>query len=65
MSSFSYFNSLKMRLCTDGFPVTGCFVIRFHYIVEIEITSIIIVRHFYFEKGLLTVHEVKVSKFAI
>lgn len=41
------------------------FVIHFDHIAEIEITSIIIVRHFYFEKGLLTVHKVKVSKFAI
>lgn len=48
MSSFSYFNSLKMRLYTDSFPVTGCFVIRFYHIAEIEITSIIIVRHVLF-----------------
>jgi len=41
------------------------FVIHFDHIAEIEITSIIIAKHVLFEKGLLMVHKVKVSKFAI
>lgn len=48
MSSFSYFNSLKTRLYTNSLPVTGCFVIRFYHIAEIEITSIIIAEHVVF-----------------
>jgi hypothetical protein len=48
MSSFSYFNSLKMILCTDSLPVIGCLVIHFDHIADIEITSIIIAKHVLF-----------------